>query len=99
MTTCMFCGSRRINQTSGVCQNCGGIHPLRPESLKPPENLDVKGRNRHFVISLIKSGLRIVAGGAFMAAWYSDCWQLSHVVFVGGVLLVAAEILGIAEEL
>ena len=97
MTTCMFCGSHRIVQSNGVCQNCGGIHPLRPEPFRKPT--PPSRYTRHFVISLIKSGLRIVAGGAFMAAWYSDCWQLSHVVFVGGVLLVAAEILGIAEEL
>lgn len=51
----------------------------------------------HFYVSLIKSGLRIIAGGCFIAAGYSimtDGWLIA-----GGVLLVGAEILGIVEEL
>ena len=44
---------------------------------------------RHFTISLIKSAVRIAAGVdlAFGNVWYA------------GILLVIAEILGIAEEL
>ena len=51
----------------------------------------------HFYVSLIKSGLRIIAGSCFVAAGYStiaDGWLIA-----GGVLLVGAEILGIVEEL
>lgn len=51
----------------------------------------------HFYVSLIKSGLRIVAGACFIAAGYSimtDNWLIA-----GGAFLVGAEILGIVEEL
>ena len=44
----------------------------------------------HFQISMIKSALRIGAGGALIFA--TPLW-------VAGVLLVLAEILGIVEEL
>lgn len=45
--------------------------------------------NRHFIVSLIKSAIRIAAGIdlALGAIWYA------------GMLLVIAEILGIIEEL
>lgn len=45
--------------------------------------------NWHFWISLVKSGVRIAAGLALM----------NGQIKVAGLLLVAAEILGIAEEL
>lgn len=45
--------------------------------------------NWHFRISIVKSVLRIVAG---MALCNSDIWY-------AGVLFIAAEILGILEEL
>ena len=43
----------------------------------------------HFYVSLVKSLIRIVAGGAFM---------LGHVA-EAGALLILAEVLGIAEEI
>lgn len=45
--------------------------------------------NRHFTISLIKSGIRILAG---ITLCLGDIWK-------AGVLLMIAEILGIVEEL
>lgn len=44
---------------------------------------------KHFYISLVKSVIRIGAGGFLIAGN----------VVIAGVLLIAAEILGIAEEL
>jgi len=43
----------------------------------------------HFYISLVKSALRILAGAAFIYG----C------LIGGGVLLIAAEVLGILEEI
>jgi len=50
----------------------------------------------HFYVSLVKSALRIAAGIFFVTAGsaISSSW-----IFSGGVLLIAAEILGIVEEL
>jgi|TARA_B110000259_G_scaffold70576_1_gene83218 hypothetical protein len=53
---------------------------------------------RHFYISLVKSVVRIAAGGAFVYAGYA--LEFPHApIILGGVLLIVAEILGIAEEL
>ena len=43
----------------------------------------------HQQISFVKSGLRILAGAAFMVG----------TLWVGGLLIIVAEILGIIEEL
>jgi len=43
----------------------------------------------HFYVSLVKSGLRILAG----------IWLINGNVLVAGSLLILAEILGIVEEL
>ena len=50
----------------------------------------------HFYVSLIKSGLRIIAGACIIMAGYSinEPW-----IVAGGALLLGAEILGIVEEL
>ena len=50
----------------------------------------------HFYVSLIKSGLRIIAGGCIITAGYAigESW-----IVAGGALLLGAEILGIVEEL
>lgn len=45
--------------------------------------------NGHFYVSLVKSGLRILAGAAL----------ISGSLMAAGVLLIAAEILGIVEEI
>ena len=49
----------------------------------------------HFYVSLVKSGLRIIAGGCIIAAGYSinEPWLVA-----GGALLLGAEIVGIVEE-
>ena len=53
---------------------------------------------KHFYISLVKSVVRIAAGGAFVYAGYA--LEFPHApIILGGVLLIVAEILGIAEEL
>ena len=46
-------------------------------------------RNRHFIFSIVKSFIRIIAGGAL--------WQGSYAI--AGILLMVAEVLGVAEEL
>jgi len=52
----------------------------------------------HFYVSLVKSAVRIVAGGAFIVGgYYLENW--GTYIMAGGALLVIAEILGIAEEL
>jgi len=43
----------------------------------------------HFFVSLAKSAIRVVAGIAF----------IQGSMFIGGALLIAAEVLGILEEL
>lgn len=43
----------------------------------------------HLYISFAKSSLRVIAGAAFICGWW----------IAGGSLLIAAELLGIAEEL
>lgn len=51
----------------------------------------------HFYVSLVKSGLRMIAGSSIVAAGYiipSAGWLVA-----GGVLLIGAEILGVVEEL
>ena len=50
----------------------------------------------HFYVSLIKSVLRIIAGGCIITAGYAinQPW-----IVAGGVLLLGADILGIVEEL
>ena len=51
------------------------------------EPVDVS--KKHFYISLVKSGVRIAAGVALCMGAF----------FVSGMLFVAAEVLGIVEEL
>lgn len=51
----------------------------------------------HFYVSLVKSGLRMIAGSSIVAAGYvipGAGWLIA-----GGVLLIGAEILGVVEEL
>ena len=52
----------------------------------------------HFYVSLVKSGVRIAAGAALMAAG-SSLIHFDLFVAVAGALLIGAEILGIVEEL
>ena len=50
----------------------------------------------HFYTSLTKSVVRLVGAGCFIALGYTLEMPL---MLVGGVLLFAAEVLGIVEEL
>ena len=47
---------------------------------------------KHFYISMAKSVVRIAAGGVL-------CFMGNDFLIVTGVLIIAAEVLGIAEEL
>ena len=52
----------------------------------------------HFYVSLVKSAVRIAAGVAFVVAgYYLEDW--GTYIIMGGALLIAAEILGVLEEL
>lgn len=59
------------------------------------EPVDVS--KKHFYISLVKSAVRIGAGAAFVSVLFTPIGVMS--IVAGGVLLIAAEILGILEEL
>lgn len=64
---------------------------------RPMINIQPKDTSKgHFYVSLIKSGIRIVAGGSLIAAGYAmpEGWLVA-----AGALLIGAEILGIVEEL
>ena len=50
----------------------------------------------HFYVSLAKSALRLVGAGCFIALGY---YLHLPLMLAGGVLLFAAELLGIAEEM
>ncbi len=58
-----------------------------PERVYIPEPVDVS--RKHFYVSLAKSAVRIAAGIALCMGAF----------FVSGMLFVAAEVLGIVEEL
>jgi hypothetical protein len=59
------------------------VHDVTITSMKHPDS------KKHLYISLAKSGIRIAAGVAFFTG----------TVLVGGTLIIAAELLGIWEEL
>lgn len=59
------------------------------------EPVDVS--KKHFYISLVKSAVRIGAGAAFVSVLFTPVGVMP--IVAGGVLLIAAEILGILEEL
>ena len=52
----------------------------------------------HFYVSLVKSAVRILAGAAFIVGGYY-LEEFGTYVILGGALLIAAEILGVLEEL
>lgn len=62
---------------------------------KMAEPVDVS--KKHFYISLVKSAVRIGAGAAFVSSLFIPVIVMP--VVVGGALLIAAEVLGILEEL
>lgn len=67
---------------------------------QPASGLNIQPKDTskgHFYVSLIKSGLRFVAGGSIIAAGYAipgAGWLVA-----GGALLIGAEVLGIVEEI
>lgn len=79
------------------CNTCNG--DVRPDCdynqgrcphRKPMIDIQPKDTSKgHFYVSLVKSVLRITAGGALISGF----------IFHAGVLLIAAEVLGIVEEL
>ena len=66
---------------------------------KPMINIQPRDTSKgHFYVSLVKSFVRIGAGAAFVMAWVSP-ELATQFVATGGLLLIVAEGLGIAEEL
>ena len=62
-------------------------------------NIQPKDTSRgHFYISMVKSFVRLAAGTALIMAWVSPDLSLQF-VGAGGLLLIVAEVLGVAEEL
>jgi len=59
------------------------------QSMKESKMVNKDPGMRHFYVSLLKSGVRIIAGAQLMAGQ----------IWVAGLLIVAAEFLGILEEL
>ena len=59
------------------------------------EPVDVS--KKHFYISLVKSAVRITAGIAFVGVLFTPVGVAP--IAIGGALLIAAEVLGILEEL
>lgn len=63
---------------------------------KAPEPMSHPDPKKHLYISLIKSGVRIAAGLAIAGAGWLE---MNPYMQAGGILIVVAELLGIAEEL
>jgi len=79
---CKFCNT----EVKEDCAYNQGRCPHR----KPMIDIQPKDTSKgHFYVSLVKSVLRITAGGALISGF----------IVHAGVLLIAAEILGIVEEL
>ena len=67
-----------------------------PEKVYMPQPADPS--KFHFYVSLVKSAVRIASGAAFIVGgYYLEDW--GTYIILGGALLIAAEILGILEEL
>ena len=74
------------NQYSPTCDWNQGRCPHR----KPMIDIQPKDTSKgHFYVSLVKSVLRITAGGALISGF----------IVHAGILLIVAEVLGIVEEL
>jgi len=66
---------------------------------KPMLNIQPKDTSKgHFYVSMVKSFVRVAAGAAFIMAW-ADPERALKCVGAGGLLLIIAEALGVAEEL
>jgi len=79
---CKFCNT----EVKEDCAYNQGRCPHR----KPMIEIQPKDTSKgHFYVSLVKSVLRITAGGALISGF----------IVHAGVLLIAAEVLGVVEEL
>lgn len=79
---CKFCNT----EVKADCDYNQGRCPHR----KPMIDIQPKDTSKgHFYVSLVKSVLRITAGGALISGF----------IVHAGVLLIVAEVLGIVEEL
>ena len=89
MDKCKFCNQEitdNCNYNQGRCPHRKPMIDIQPKDTS-------KG---HFYVSLVKSVVRIAAGIALISAGM----PLEHAyILVAGSLLIAAEILGIAEEI
>ena len=90
--TCQIC-SRPYSPTCDYRQGRCPYHPplidlqrLKERFMKQPDP------KRHFQLSMIKSAIRIVAGGALCLL--GNTWLI-----VAGVALIVGELVGIAEEM
>ena len=90
--TCQIC-SRPYSPTCDYRQGRCPYHPplidlqrLKERFMKQPDP------RRHFQLSMIKSSIRIVAGGALCLL--GNTWLI-----VAGVALILGELVGIAEEM
>ena len=90
--TCQIC-SRPYSPTCDYRQGRCPYHPplidlqrLKERFMKQPDP------KRHFQLSMIKSAIRIVAGGALCLL--GNTWLI-----VAGVALILGELVGIAEEM
>jgi hypothetical protein len=63
---------------------------------QPTSEMKHPDPKKHLYISLIKSGVRIAAGLAIAGAGWLE---MNPYMQAGGILIVVAELLGIAEEL
>ena len=79
---CKFCNT----EVKEDCAYNQGRCPHREPMIKIQPKDTSKG---HFYVSLVKSVLRITAGGALISGF----------IVHAGVLLIVAEVLGIVEEL
>lgn len=76
--------------------NIGDALTNLPDPKKPKDR--TPNPTKHLYVSLIKSGLRILAGSCIIAAGYSGIYDDNWFI-AAGALFVGAEFLGIVEEL
>lgn len=83
--TCKTCNRPYSPQCDWRQGRCPHHPPLLPMNIQPKDT-----SHRHFYVSLVKSATRIAAGIALI-------WPQS--LILAGAFLIAAEVLGIVEEL
>ena len=83
--TCKTCGKTYTPECDWRQGRCPHHPPLLPMNIQPRDT-----SRGHFYVSLVKSATRIAAGIALI-------WPQS--LILAGAFLIAAEVLGIVEEL